>query len=90
MEFIKPNINIDFVGKRKIAYSVSLALILLSIISLIYHGGPKYGIDFAAAQSFKSNFPLQLSSAILNPDWPASDWRIQQFRPLGIQKIMNT
>jgi preprotein translocase subunit SecF len=60
MEFIKPNINIDFVGKRKIAYSVSLALILLSIISLIYHGGPKYGIDFAGGTIIQIKFPASV------------------------------
>ncbi|MBI5592192.1 MAG: protein translocase subunit SecF [Deltaproteobacteria bacterium] len=57
MEFIKPNINVDFVGKRKIAYSVSLGLILLSIVSLIYHGGPKYGIDFAGGTVIQIKFP---------------------------------
>jgi preprotein translocase subunit SecF len=63
MEFIKPNINIDFVGKRKIAYSVSLALILISIISLIYHGGPKYGIDFAGGTVIQIKFPASVGIA---------------------------
>ncbi len=63
MEFIKPNINIDFVGKRKIAYSASLALILLSIISLIYHGGPKYGIDFAGGTVIQIKFPAMVDIA---------------------------
>jgi preprotein translocase subunit SecF len=57
MEFIKPSINIDFVGKRRIAYTVSISLILLSIISLIYHGGPKYGIDFAGGTVIQIKFP---------------------------------
>ncbi len=60
MEFIKPNINVDFVGKRKIAYSVSLALILVSLISLIYHGGPKYGIDFAGGTVIQIKFPASV------------------------------
>ncbi|NVL90926.1 MAG: protein translocase subunit SecF [Desulfobacterales bacterium] len=47
MQFIKPDINIDFIGKRKIAFAVSLILITISIISLVIKGGPKYGIDFA-------------------------------------------
>jgi len=47
MQIIKPDVNFDFVGRRKIAYAVSLILILASIASLIAHGGPKYGIDFA-------------------------------------------
>ncbi len=46
MQFIKPDINIDFVGKRRFAYGFSTLLILLTIVTLIWHGGPRYGIDF--------------------------------------------
>jgi len=47
MQFIKPDIDIDFIGKRKIAFVGSLILIATSIISLTIKGGPRYGIDFA-------------------------------------------
>ena len=47
MEIIKPGTKIDFIGRRQSAYIFSSILILLSLISLIYHGGPKYGIDFS-------------------------------------------
>ena len=47
MEFIKPGVNVNFVGRRYIAFTVSGLLILATIISLIVHGGPNYGIDFA-------------------------------------------
>ncbi|MFP4225715.1 MAG: protein translocase subunit SecF [Desulfobacterales bacterium] len=47
MEIIKPGTKIDFIGRRQMAYVFSAILILLSLVSLIYHGGPKYGIDFA-------------------------------------------
>ncbi len=47
MQIIKPDVNIDFVGRRKSAYILSLVMILASIASLLLHGGPKYGIDFA-------------------------------------------
>ncbi len=57
MEFIKPNINVDFVGKRKIAYCISLSMILISILSLIFHGGPKYGIDFVGGTIIQIKFP---------------------------------
>jgi preprotein translocase subunit SecF len=63
MQFIKPDINIDFVGKRKIAFSISLAMILISIASLVIHGGPKYGIDFAGGTlvQIKFNEPVSIS-----------------------------
>jgi preprotein translocase subunit SecF len=47
MEIIKRGTNIDFVGKRKLALFFSLALIAITIASLVYKKGPNYGIDFA-------------------------------------------
>lgn len=47
MEFIKPGINIDFIGKRKIAFTVSTMMILATIFLLIWRGGPNYGVDFS-------------------------------------------
>jgi preprotein translocase subunit SecF len=46
VEIVKPDINLDFVGKRRIAYAVSAMVILVGLISLIVKGGPNYGIDF--------------------------------------------
>lgn len=47
MEFIKSGTNIDFVGKRTVALLFSTLLIVITLISLIYHKGPNFGIDFA-------------------------------------------
>ena len=47
MQIIKPDVNFRFVQNRKIAYILSAALVIGSILSLVLHGGPKYGIDFA-------------------------------------------
>jgi preprotein translocase subunit SecF len=47
MEIIKPGININIVGKMKIAAICSLAMLIVSFVSLILHGGPKLGIDFS-------------------------------------------
>jgi preprotein translocase subunit SecF len=47
MQFIKPGINIDFIGKRKIAFLLSLAMIIVTIFLLIWRGGPNLGVDFS-------------------------------------------
>jgi len=47
MEFIKPGINIDFLGKRKIAFALSLLMIIMTLLLLIWRGGPNYGVDFS-------------------------------------------
>ena len=62
MQFIKPDINIDFVGKRKIAFSLSIAMIVISIVSLVVHGGPKQGIDFAGGTLIQVKFLAPVST----------------------------
>lgn len=44
-ELVK-NVNIDFLGKRKIAMVISAAIILAGLVSILVHGGPLYSIDF--------------------------------------------
>lgn len=46
MELIKPGTKFDFVSFRRWAFIFSGVLTALSIISVIAHGGPNYGIDF--------------------------------------------
>ncbi len=46
MRILKEDTNIDFLGKRKIAVVVSAVLIVLGVISIVYHQGLNYGIDF--------------------------------------------
>ncbi len=69
MQIFKSDVNINFVGVRKIAYGISVVLILASIVSLVIHGGPKVGIDFAggaeALVKFESPVPIdQVKSAL--------------------------
>lgn len=46
MQFIKDGINIDFIGKRKIAFILSVLLIAFTVVLLIYRSGPNLGVDF--------------------------------------------
>jgi len=39
-------VNVDWMRRRHIAFLFSGACVLISIISLIMHGGPRYGVDF--------------------------------------------
>jgi preprotein translocase subunit SecF len=56
MRFIKPDINIDFVGRKKIALLLSAACIAISFLSLIIHKGPRLGIDFAGGTLVQIKF----------------------------------
>ncbi|WP_024334498.1 protein translocase subunit SecF [Desulfotignum balticum] len=61
MQLIKSDINIDFLGKRKIAMVFSGLLILASIIGLVIHKGPNYGIDFAGGALVQVKFNQDVS-----------------------------
>ena len=73
MQFIKPDINIDFIGKRKIAFVGSLLLVAICVISLVIKGGPMYGIDFAGGTVVQVKFseeiePQAVRNALLPMD----------------------
>ena len=59
MEFIRPDINIDFVGKRLVAIIASLVLIFLGLGTMVLKGGPLYGIDFAGGTLVQLKFAEQ-------------------------------
>ncbi len=56
MQLIKPDINIDFMGKQKIAFILSAILLIISIGSLIIHKGPNFGIDFVGGTLIQIKF----------------------------------
>jgi preprotein translocase subunit SecF len=56
MQFVSYDINLNIIGKRKIAFYVSLGMIIISILTLVIHGGPKYGIDFAGGTLIQVRF----------------------------------
>ena len=56
MQIIKHDINIDFVGKRKLALVVSAVAILIGLASLVVNGGPNYGIDFVGGTLVQVKF----------------------------------
>ena len=45
MNFFK-QVDLDWMGKAKYFFALSLALLVVGSASLIAHGGPYYGIDF--------------------------------------------
>jgi len=57
MHFIKPDINLDFMGKKYIAFTLSAILIILGLVMLIVRGGPNYGVDFSGGLSIQIKLP---------------------------------
>ena len=75
MELIKQNMNLDFVGKMKIAFVASVVMIVVSILSIVVHGGLNYGIDFAGGTLVQIKF---------NAETPTEKIR-SAFKPIGLE-----
>ncbi|SMB96710.1 protein translocase subunit secF [Hymenobacter roseosalivarius DSM 11622] len=60
------NVNYDIVGKRKIAYVFSTAIIVLGFVLMAVQDGPNLGVDFRGGRSYTVDF---------NKDMVASDVR---------------
>jgi preprotein translocase subunit SecF len=83
MQFIKPDINIDFIGKRKIAFVVSLALIAVTIVSLVIKGGPSYGVDFAGGTVVQVKFSKEIEPGVIKKALKGIDLGITSVQGFG-------
>ncbi len=62
MQFIKPDVNIDFVGKRKIALLVSAVVIVAGLVYMALFG-LNYGIEFKGGTEVRIKFekPIKIN-----------------------------
>jgi len=56
MEIFKRVTEFDFMAKKTMAVTLSCAVILIGIISIVFHGGLRYGIDFAGGTLVQLKF----------------------------------
>jgi len=56
MKILKQKTNIDFMGKRKLAFAISALLMLLSIVTLATRG-LNFGLDFTGGTLIEVSFP---------------------------------
>jgi preprotein translocase subunit SecF len=57
MELIRPDTRYDFIGKRKITIWISAVALLVCLGSILFHGGLRYGVDFAGGLLLQIRFP---------------------------------
>ena len=63
MELIPHDTRFDFIGKKKFTLWISTVAILISIGSIVLHGGLRYGVDFAGGlvAEIKFSKPIDVS-----------------------------
>jgi preprotein translocase subunit SecF len=73
-----PETHIDFMGKRRIFYIISITATLIGVVSYIAHGGFKYGIDFSGGRMIELRLsqPVhvdQVRTATADAGFPAAE-----------------
>jgi preprotein translocase subunit SecF len=91
MELFRNKTNIDFIGKRKYAIIFSCILLLITVLSLIAHGGPRYGVDFAGGVLIQVKFSQPVTAALIKEKLATvnlGDSTIQEFEEKGQQEFL--
>lgn len=65
MELIKPDTLIEFIGRMKSAVLLSIVLIVISFVSLIYHKGPNWGVEFIGGTEIQLKLKNSINTSML-------------------------
>lgn len=84
MDLIKPGTNIDFVAKMNKAVFISWILILIGIISLIYHKGPNWGVEFAGGTEVHIKFAKDVESEQIRNILNSAGYPAESVQQLGL------
>ena len=87
MEIFKRQTEFDFMGKKQTAISLSAILILIGIVSVIIHGGLKYGIDFAGGTLVQLKFEKPPAIEEIRGINDEIIWSQKGDRPNGVRVI---
>jgi len=88
MEFIKPGLKIDFVGKMKYAIIFSVILTIISIASVIIHGGLNLGIDFAGGSIIQVKFQKDMSADKIREALKSTSLENSVIQQFGINEFL--
>lgn len=84
MDIIKPGAYIDFVGKMKKAVFISWGLILIGVISFIYHKGPNWGVEFVGGTEVHIQFAKEIKSDQIRNILSSSGYTAEAVQQLGL------
>ena len=83
MEWIKPGLNINFVGTRKTWLSISALVVLCSLGYLFARGGPNYGVDFAGGTEIQLKFSDAVEAAEIRSILQEAEVEINEVQQFG-------
>lgn len=81
MELFKPDTKIDFMGQRRFAIGISIAMVVISLLALVIKG-PNYGVDFKGGTLIQVKFTQKTTTNDVRDVISAlnlGDFSIQEF-----------
>jgi preprotein translocase subunit SecF len=84
LELIKPDTHIDFLGKMKKAVFISWGLILIGVISFIYHKGPNWGVEFVGGTEVHVKFSKDIKSDEIRNVLSSAGYTAESVQQLGL------
>ncbi len=84
MEFLKSVTNIDFVSKMRKAIVFSIVLLIVAIGSLIYHGGPDWGVEFTGGTEIHIKLTKDISISDINKILDSTGYPPEVVQQLGL------
>ncbi len=88
MEIIKSETRYNFVSLMKPAVMVSLAVIIIGIASLVWHGGPNYGIDFSGGTLIQIKFKSDTSTDKIRQAFQSAGFEGSIIQDYGPKEVM--
>ena len=76
--------HVDFVVKMRKAVLFSLCLIIISLLSLAYHKGPNWGVEFIGGTELQIKFPKKVSSAELKSALKTAGYPAESVQGIGL------
>jgi len=86
LDLIKPGTRIDFTGKMKRVVFISWALILVGVISFIYHRGPNWGVEFVGGTEVHVKFSKDIKSDQIRTILGSAGYTAESVQQLGLLK----
>lgn len=78
LELVSRNINIDFLGKSKGFILVSIVVIAIGLLSVVYRGGLRQGIDFSGGLLLQLRFSQAVDLGVVR----------ESLGPLGLERAV--
>ena len=85
MEFFKKTTTIDFIGKRKIAFAMSLTLVIISLVSLAVRG-LNFGLDFTGGTLIEVAYPKSIDLPSVRSALAAAGYKDAVVQHFGTSK----